>query len=131
MLESHVDDLRHLQGAISVYRSRGFRVAIDDFGCQHSNFDRLWRLTPDIVKLDRSLIVQVTKNSRARRILPKIIQIIHDSGAQVVVEGIEIPEQHALARDAGADLLQGYFYARPSVEVVSQAASTIPLAALA
>lgn len=53
VLESHVDDLQHLQEAIDAYRSRGFRVAIDDFGCQHSNFDRLWRLTPDIVKLAR------------------------------------------------------------------------------
>lgn len=118
VLESDVDDLQHLQEAVNGYRSRGFRVAIDDFGCRHSNFDRLWRLTPDIVKLDRSLIHQAATNPRARRILPKIIDIIHDLGAQVVCEGIESAAQHALARDAGADLLQGYHYARPSPEVV-------------
>ncbi|MBA3998830.1 MAG: EAL domain-containing protein [Candidatus Accumulibacter sp.] len=120
ILESRVDDLQHLQEAIDAYRSRGFRVAIDDFGCQHSNFDRLWQLTPDIVKLDRSLIVQAVANPRARRILPKLIEIIHDLGAQAVVEGIETLEQHALACDAGADLLQGYYYAKPSAEVVSR-----------
>lgn len=129
VLESGVDDLQHLQEAVNGYRSRGFRVAIDDFGCQHSNFDRLWRLTPDIVKLDRSLIVQASTNARARRILPKIIDIIHDLGAQVVCEGIETAEQHTLARAAGADLLQGYYYARPSTEVVSPRAAHATISA--
>lgn len=123
VLESGVDQLEHLQEAVKGYRSRGFRVAIDDFGSQHSNFDRLWRLTPDIVKLDRSLIVQATTSHRARRILPKIIDIIHDLDAQVVCEGIETYEQHALARDCGADILQGYYYARPAPEVVTHGAT--------
>lgn len=114
VLESRVDDLQRLQEAIDAYRSRGFRVAIDDFGCRHSNFDRLWQLTPDIVKLDRSLIVQASDNSRARRILPKLIDIIHDLGAIAVCEGVETPAQHQLAVDAGTDLLQGFYYARPA-----------------
>lgn len=122
ILESGVDDLPRLQDAVDAYRSRGFRVAIDDFGCQHSNFDRLWHLTPDIVKLDRSLIVQATGNKRARRILPKIVEIIHDLGARVVVEGVETLDQHILALDAGADLMQGFYYARPSAEVLTQQA---------
>jgi EAL domain-containing protein (putative c-di-GMP-specific phosphodiesterase class I) len=114
VLEAGVDDLAKLNEAVNAYRTRGYRVAIDDFGCEHSNFDRLWRLTPDIVKLDRSLILQGIDNPRARRILPKIVDIIHDLGAQVVCEGIETPDQHHLALDAGADYLQGYLYARPS-----------------
>jgi EAL domain-containing protein (putative c-di-GMP-specific phosphodiesterase class I) len=117
ILESNVDDLKRLQEAVDSYRSRGFRVAIDDFGCQHSNFDRLWLLTPDIVKLDRSLIVQSTENPRVRRVLPKIIEIVHDLNARVVCEGIETQEQQAIALDSGADLLQGFYYARPSPEV--------------
>jgi len=118
ILESRVDDLSHLQRAVEAYQRRGYRVAIDDFGCQHSNFDRLWLLSPDIVKLDRSLIVEAGANPRARRILPKLIEIIHDLGAQAVCEGIETPEQHALARDAGADLVQGFLYARPGPGLV-------------
>ncbi|MEI7612246.1 MAG: EAL domain-containing protein [Betaproteobacteria bacterium] len=129
ILEANVDDLQHLQEAVMAYRSRGFRVAIDDFGSQHSNFDRLWQLTPDIVKIDRSLIVQAESNCRARRILPKLVEIIHDLGAQVVCEGIETHEQHALVLDSGADLLQGYYYARPTAEVLPQAAQLMAEAA--
>lgn len=126
ILESQVDDISHLNDAVAAYRARGYRVAIDDFGCDHSNFDRLWRLTPDIVKLDRSLIVQSTINPRARRILPKIIDIIHELGALVVCEGIETPDQHHLAIDSGADLVQGYFYARPSPRIQPSVSHPVP-----
>lgn len=121
VLEARVDHIEPLNKAVQAYRARGYRVAIDDFGCEHSNFDRLWRLTPDIVKLDRSLILQGTTNERARRILPKIVDIIHDLGARVVCEGIENLEQHHLATDAGADFLQGYLYARPSPQLLEHA----------
>lgn len=125
IVESGVDDLHHLQAAVRAYRARGYRVAIDDFGCQHSNFDRLWLLEPDIVKLDRSLIVQSDSNPRVRRILPKLIDIIHDLDALAVCEGIETTEQHRLAIDAGADLVQGFHYARPSPQLISVPASQV------
>lgn len=116
VIESHIDNLALLEQAILAYRRRGFRVAIDDFGAQDSNFDRLWRLTPDVVKIDRTLVVEATRNSRARRILPKIVDIIHELGANVVCEGIETCLQDELARDSGADLLQGFLYGRPSFQ---------------
>lgn len=113
IIESHIDDLKLLQDALSSYQKRGYRVAIDDFGCQHSNFDRLWQLAPDVVKLDRSLLVQAVANRRARKILPKLVEIIHDLGSEVVCEGIENADQLALAQDAGVDLLQGFYFSRP------------------
>lgn len=113
IVESRIDDLGRLVEAVSDYQQRGYRVAIDDFGCQDSNFDRLWQLSPDFVKLDRSLVVQSMVNPRAKLIFPKLVEIIHDLEAQVVCEGIETAEQHALAVASGVDLLQGYYYARP------------------
>lgn len=113
ILESDIADESRLIEAVAAYQARGYRIAIDDFGCRHSNFDRLWKLTPDIVKLDRGLIVQSAGNPRARTILPKLIDILHDLGALVVCEGIETEDQHALVMDAGTDLVQGFLYARP------------------
>ena len=117
ILESSVDDLALLQTALQSWRQRGFQIAIDDFGCQHSNFDRLWQMTPDIVKLDRQLVQQAAQNTRAAVILPKLIDMIHDLGARVVCEGVETTEQHQLCVDAGADFLQGYYYARPAAQL--------------
>lgn len=120
IIESRIENLGWLVEAVAAYQRRGYRVAIDDFGCQHSNFDRLWQLSPDIVKLDRSLLVQSEINPRARLILPKLVEIMHDLGAQVVCEGIETPSQHALAARIGVDLVQGFYYARPHPELVRQ-----------
>jgi EAL domain-containing protein (putative c-di-GMP-specific phosphodiesterase class I) len=118
IVEDSVDDLWLLESAIRGYRQRGMRIAIDDFGARHSNFDRLWSLAPDVVKLDRTLILQAISNPMARRILPKIIEIIHELGAQAVCEGIETEDQFLLARDSGADLLQGFHFAMPSEHVM-------------
>jgi EAL domain-containing protein (putative c-di-GMP-specific phosphodiesterase class I) len=67
-----------------------------------------------VVKLDRTLILQAMSNPMARRILPKVIDIIHELGAVVVCEGIETEDQFKLARESGADLLQGFLLAVPS-----------------
>ena len=126
IIESRIDDLGRLVEAVAAYQQRGYRVAIDDFGCQHSNFDRLWQLSPDVVKLDRSLILQSEINPRARKILPKLVEIIHDLGAQVVCEGIETPSQHALAASVGVDLVQGFYYGRPQPDLLRQSVAGLP-----
>jgi EAL domain-containing protein (putative c-di-GMP-specific phosphodiesterase class I) len=113
ILENQFDDRDRLSRIVDTFKSRGYRVAIDDFGARHSNFDRLWALTPDIVKIDRELLLQADANPRVRNILPKVVDIIHDLQAHVVCEGIETAQQHALATDAGVDFVQGYFFARP------------------
>lgn len=124
IVESGIEDLHRLVEAVSDYQARGFRVAIDDFGSQESNFDRIWQMSPEFVKLDRSLIVQSTVNPRARKILPKLVEILHDLDARVVCEGIETGEQDRLARDAGVDLLQGYLYARPTPRLLRRTGKT-------
>jgi len=120
IVESLVADSRHLSEALESYQKLGYRIAVDDFGSRESNFDRLWNLSPDIVKLDRGLVSQSAINPRARRVLPKLVDIIHELGATVVCEGIEDEDQHHIAVDAGTDLLQGYYYARPAAEISRQ-----------
>ncbi|MDQ8699714.1 EAL domain-containing protein [Hyphomicrobium sp. LHD-15] len=117
ILESSIEDFDALGSAVESYKAFGFRVAIDDFGARHSNFDRVWRLNPDYVKIDRGLVVEAATNARARRVLPKIIEIVHDLDARVVCEGIEQEIHEQVAIDSGADFLQGYLYGRPNAAV--------------
>jgi EAL domain-containing protein (putative c-di-GMP-specific phosphodiesterase class I) len=69
VLESAVPDLSALEYAMGLMRAHGCLIAIDDFGAGHSNFDRVWRLQPDIVKLDRSLIARAARERRAQRVV--------------------------------------------------------------
>lgn len=114
ILENAIEVDRQLNEAITNYRDRGYQIAVDNFGSKHSNLDRLWRLSPDFVKLDLSLIKEAEINHKVRRVLPKLVEIVAELGAQAVVEGIETDTQYKIALDAGAPLLQGYYLGKPS-----------------
>lgn len=112
--ENAVEADKPLIEAVENYRDRGFLIAIDDFGSQHSNLDRLWKLSPNFVKLDLSIIKQAETDAKVRRVLPKLIEIVQALGAQAIIEGIENAVQLDIALDAGGKLLQGYFLGRPA-----------------
>ncbi len=113
ILEGAVADPARLAEAVAYFRSRGCLTAIDDFGSGHSNFDRLWNLSPEFVKLDRSLIAQSIGNRRIRNLLPHLVALLHEIGALVVMEGIETEDQGLIALDSGVDLMQGFLLGRP------------------
>lgn len=115
ILEAAIPDAMEakLVEAVANYRRRGYRVAIDDFGRHHANLDRLWRLSADVVKLDRDLIQRAASDVRLRRGLPKLVELMHELDATVVIEGIETQDHLAIALDSGCDLLQGYFLGEP------------------
>ncbi|GGP23675.1 EAL domain-containing protein [Silvimonas iriomotensis] len=106
-------ELNRVRDAVNNYRSLGYRIAIDDFGSRHANLDRLWQLEPHVVKLDRVLIAEAATSPRLQRALPRLVALLHELDATVVVEGIETATQHSIARDAGADLLQGFYLGEP------------------
>ncbi len=117
ILESRISDHDRLVEAVAAYTYQGFKIAIDDFGARDSNFDRLWMLSPHVVKMDRSLIVKADQDPRVRRMLPKLVEIVHDLEAAVIFEGIETEIQQAIAREAGTDMVQGFLCARPSATI--------------
>ncbi|WP_110186678.1 EAL domain-containing protein [Pokkaliibacter plantistimulans] len=116
IIEHASNDPLLLEEQVREYRTRGALVAIDDFGAGHSNFDRIWRLQPDIVKLDRSLLVQAREQTRTRHVLGKLIQLIHGSGALAVMEGVETLDDLHLVFDSGADMVQGFGLAYPAAD---------------
>ena len=117
ILESSIDDFEALMAAVASFKAFGFRIAIDDFGARHSNLDRVWRLEPDYVKIDRSLVVDAAANARARIVLRKVVEIVHELGALVICEGIETVDHEKTVLDCGTDFLQGYLYGRPSAAI--------------
>lgn len=119
ILESSVEDVAQLEDAISTVRANGCLIAIDDFGAGHSNFDRVWRLKPDIVKLDRSLVARAARDVRSRRVVAQMVALLHECGAMVLLEGVETMDEAMLAMEADADMVQGYFFTRPQADLVA------------
>ncbi len=93
----------------------GALIAIDDFGSGFANFAMLERLQPEIVKIDRSLVIKATDdNSRAQTFVAASIAIAHSLGARVVAEGVEDERTRGALVRMGADLVQGYLVGRPA-----------------
>jgi EAL domain-containing protein (putative c-di-GMP-specific phosphodiesterase class I) len=120
VLESGGTDVADLARATRAFRAQGFLVAVDDFGAGHSNIDRLLTLKPDIVKLDRSLVrAQVAQGRRAQvqlrdALMPKLVDLLHESGMFVVAEGIETSDDLMLAARSNVDFVQGWLFGKPA-----------------
>lgn len=114
LVETRTSNKNEMLRFIDQAKELGFRIAIDDFGMQDSNFERLWRINPLIVKMDRSLLVNAEQDRRARLLLESLVKMIRESGSLVLIEGIESTAQMRIAQATEADLLQGYLFGRPA-----------------
>lgn len=114
VVESSIANEGQLAEAVRFFKDLGCLVALDDFGSGHSNFERVWRVSPDIVKLDRSFTTQIMVDPRARQVLPGLVGLLHEAGSLVLMEGIETEAQALAAMDCDVDFGQGYFFGRPS-----------------
>ncbi len=116
ILEELIEDEDNFRDTVGQLRDLGCLLAIDDFGAGHSNFDRIWQVGPEIVKLDRRFAIQCESDERARRMLPRIVNMLHEAGSLVLLEGIETLTQAMIALESDVDFAQGYYFARPAAE---------------
>lgn len=114
VLEDAIRDEVRFAETVGRLREEGFLIALDDFGAGHSNFDRVWTVGPDIVKLDRSFALRMEHDAGARRLMPRIVNLLHEAGSLVLLEGIETETQAHIALDSDIDFVQGYYFARPA-----------------
>ncbi len=131
MTETHlVANPERAQSIIASLRARGVAVSLDDFGTGYSSIGYLRRFSFDKLKLDRSLVIGITTDQRARELCEATIAIARALDLKVTAEGVETEREAAVLRQAGCDYLQGYAFARPmSAEAAgSFLHSTVPQA---
>lgn len=114
ILEDRCADEPLLRKVVGAYRTLGCSIAMDDFGLGCSNIDRIVALRPDFVKVDRSILIDAVGDTKARTVLPAIVDLIREAGAQVVIEGVESANEALIAIEAGADQVQGNYFAMPA-----------------
>jgi diguanylate cyclase (GGDEF)-like protein/PAS domain S-box-containing protein len=102
-----------LSFVVADIRKLGVRVAIDDFGVGYSSLSYLRRLPGDVVKLDRSFLENAAGDPACADFVGSVVSVVHAAGMSVVIEGIETHAQLAIALSAGADMLQGFLFAKP------------------
>jgi len=123
-----IHDIGQLEKIVNGYRAEGAKVALDDLGSGYSSILHLADLLPDYVKLDQGLVRGAHGDYVRSVLLKAITDAAHDLGIQVVAEGVETEEDLKFCIAIDADLVQGYFLARPAetpLPVTSEALDTL------
>jgi diguanylate cyclase (GGDEF)-like protein len=94
-------------------RERGARVAVDDAGAGYAGLQQLMRVSPDLIKLDRSLVQNIHEDPAKQALVDSFVRFGRRTGAQVVAEGIENEEELRVLADLDVTYGQGYFLAKP------------------
>lgn len=108
-----LDRIRDVQNKVLTLREMGYRVALDDLGAGYAGLTSFAQLQPDVVKLDMSLVRDVHREPTKLRLVRSMAQLCGELGMLVVAEGIENEQERDALAEAGCDLLQGYWFAKP------------------
>jgi EAL domain-containing protein (putative c-di-GMP-specific phosphodiesterase class I) len=99
--------------ALNELTSLGLKISIDDFGAGYSSLSYLKKLPASEIKLDRSMIMDITSSESSRFIAKALIDMAHGLGYTVVAEGVEDAGTFELMKQLGCDDLQGFWLCKP------------------
>ena len=106
-------DVQRALAVLHELKAMGVYIAIDDFGTGYSSLAYLKRFPIDILKVDRSFVLECDAGSEATAITRAIISLAHSLNLRVVAEGVERQSQMAVLNALGCQEFQGYLFARP------------------
>ena len=110
---AYTENADHLIRVIEQLREKGYEIEMDDFGSGYSSLNMLSSMPIDVLKMDIAFIRNIERNEKDFRLVELIVDIARYLKVPVVAEGVETENQLKLLRDAGCDLVQGYYFSRP------------------
>ena len=110
-----VKELDKVSENLRVLKRAGFKIAIDDFGTEYSNLDRLLNLDTHIIKIDRSLVEGIDRDLMKNEIITFVSRIAEIKKKDIVLEGIEKESEALKIKNMENDSIyvQGYYYNKP------------------
>lgn len=108
-----MEDVEAANATLHKLKGLGITLSLDDFGTGYSSLSQLKRYPLDILKIDRSFVMDIAPELGGDAIIRTIIKLAHNMGMTAIAEGVETPEQEAFLREHGCDAIQGYLVARP------------------
>lgn len=94
-------------------KSRGFKLSIDDFGAENSNFERVFNLSVDYIKIDGQFIKNMDSDLTSFNIVKTIAEFSKSIGAKVVAEFVHNQDIQKKVVDLGVEYSQGYYFSEP------------------
>jgi EAL domain-containing protein (putative c-di-GMP-specific phosphodiesterase class I) len=100
--------------AMQPLRDKGLRIAVDDAGAGYSSFRHILTLSPDIIKLDMSIVRNIDSDRSRKALAAALMGFARATGSKVVAEGVETLSELSVLRELGVDKAQGHLLAKPT-----------------
>ncbi|WP_281951588.1 EAL domain-containing protein [Nitrosophilus kaiyonis] len=112
-----ITDYDAVRDFVSIVKSMGSQIAIDDFGSGFSNFEHILNLNIDYIKIDGSLIKDISKNPHAELIVKTIKNFADEANIKTIAEFVHSKEVLEKVKELGIDYAQGFYLAKPCPEI--------------
>ncbi|MBD3829979.1 MAG: EAL domain-containing protein, partial [Arcobacter sp.] len=114
ILESDfIEDFSVVKEFTTYVRTKGCKIAIDDFGSGYSNMENILKLKPEIIKIDGSLIKNINLSEESKTIVKNIVNMAKELNAKTVAEYVHSKEVFDVVKNMNIDFLQGFYLSEP------------------
>jgi len=113
--DERINNFKLIITFINRIKKRGVKIAIDDFGSGYSNYERIFKLSPDIIKIDGSIIGNLQRSTYSQDIVESLVYFSKKQGIKTVGEWVENESTYDILRNIGVDYSQGYYFGKPEM----------------
>ena len=110
---AYTSDSKHIIEVVENLRSLGHKVEMDDFGSGYSSLNMLTSMPIDVLKMDKAFIRNIQPGNKEMKLVELVLDIAKNLGVPVVAEGVETEEEYKMLKEAGCDIIQGYYFSKP------------------
>ena len=110
---AYTSDSKHIIEVVENLRSLGHKIEMDDFGSGYSSLNMLTSMPIDALKMDKAFIRNIKPGNKEMELVNLVLKIAQTLGVPVVAEGVETEDECKLLKEAGCDIIQGYYFSKP------------------
>lgn len=108
-----IDNFEAVRKNMFELSKNGIRFYLDDFGTGYSNISNVVALPFNTIKVDRSLVLMMENSKKNALLVKSLVSTFKSAGLNILIEGVETPEQNEMVNSTGADYIQGFLYSKP------------------
>ncbi|MFW5889711.1 MAG: EAL domain-containing protein [Bacillota bacterium] len=113
-----IKDYVHLKQILDYYKKQGYKTALDDVGSGYNNQEVIKQLMPNLIKIDRTITMNIHENPKNQLLLKNYIQLAKSLNIKILIEGIETKEEVDYLCTLDIDYVQGYYFGKPAESFV-------------
>ncbi len=110
---AYTSDSKHIIEVVKNLRALGHKIEMDDFGSGYSSLNMLTDMPIDVIKMDKAFIRNIQPGNKAMHLVELVLDIAKYLEVPVVAEGVETEEELKMLKEAGCDIIQGYYFSKP------------------